>query len=384
MKQPSIEWRHANRRVALIDHVEYFEALIVVIGTPVRQRVRLVEPRCGVFAHRHAQAIVVIVLVARGQHVAVFGIEREQQPVEEGEGRLAQFTEIGGRQRARRLGVRRLQGADEAGKHGLENCVRQALADFLFPIFALLKSNVMQRFAIGVRPESAVGEKQQEHFQRVVALFFRARAEQVLADAGNAKRGSQINFEKIRQQRGGADKRKPPLTPVGQNAPAHTAVRLHFGAGQIAHQLRHWRRVTVYPDVKRHIPLLGFEQKVSVPDAVQRLLFGIGQLPVCLVQKQESVGNIQIAFGYAVLDFAPPAKLLCHGIDEAIFSFSLIRLAACGEGVEQRCKFGLGCRQFLICQRGPCSRLLDAFVEKVAGEKCSEHGASESFAVGNG
>ena len=116
-----------------------------------------------VVADGFTQAVVVVAAVVDGQEVAVFGVEEEEQAVEEDEGGLADVVQLGAA-----LGG---EGADQGGVDFVEDGAGEVVGDLFF-VAAAFGDGVFEEAGLGAMlgAEGGSAEEEAEGAQAVGAV----------------------------------------------------------------------------------------------------------------------------------------------------------------------------------------------------------------------
>ena len=146
VEQPAVVGWQADRRVALVD-----DPAQIVDGRPVArgvggERIAFVLAPPDAVAHPRPEAVVVVAGIAHREQLTILGVEDEQEPVEERQGRVSHL-------RQPRLGSGGGDGAGEIGKNAVEDQLRQALGDALFVVRPLVDGPLMERAGNPWRPD---------------------------------------------------------------------------------------------------------------------------------------------------------------------------------------------------------------------------------------
>ena len=231
VEQAAVVGRQAEGGVALVNDAGQVLQGLVVAGGGLRKRLAGLLAPPHLLAHALPKADVGVGVVTHGQQVAVFGVEDEQQAVEQHQGGVAHCRQIGLRRGPR-------DGAGEVREDLLKNNLRQILGDAPLEIAALLQGAFVQVAAGGVAVgEGAAVEEQGEQLQGVAA-FVRACLEQAIVVAGQAQRRRQVDFQKLVGHRPRPLPVQPPLGAVGEDSPTQAAVGQVVRPAQVAEHLR--------------------------------------------------------------------------------------------------------------------------------------------------
>ena len=137
--------------------------MVVVAGGTVRKDIALGHAAGDVVTHRRAQPVVLVTGVVDGQQAPVFGVEQEQQPVEEDQRRLPDLREIAA------AAVR--QGLREVGKGALEHDPREVLRDLPLIAAPLLQRALQKGVGRARPPDEGVASEQQVESAQFVFGF---------------------------------------------------------------------------------------------------------------------------------------------------------------------------------------------------------------------
>ena len=293
VEQAAVVGRQAEGGVALVNDAGQVLQGLVVAGGGLRKGLAGLLAAAHLFAHALPEADVGVGVVAHGQQVAVFGVEDEQQAVEQHQGGLPHLLKLSP---GRRLG----DGLGQVGENLLKNDLRQILGDAPLEIAALLQGAFVQVAAGGVAVgEGAAVEEQGEQLQGVAALV-RACLEQAFVVAGQAQRRRQVDAEELVGHGTRSLPIQPPLGAIGEDSPAQAAIGQVIRPAQVAEHLRRGRQgFAASPGgaVQGPQPALGLHQRGADGVAGRPLRHPQGAALCGLVRKQQAIRHFFAASG---------------------------------------------------------------------------------------
>lgn len=182
-----------------------------------------------------------VIWIAFRQQIAILGVKREQQAVQQRQRRFANDCEVGGREGTRRLRIRANQSANKIAKHWLEYDVGQTLSDLGFPLTALGQRELMKAASVDTGEEGFAPKHQPEQHQEMLAprciIGKNSRTEsaaQFALDTGYGEQPPKIDLEIFLQPGLCALIIESPPPTAGQDGPLNLAIGLGFGARQVA------------------------------------------------------------------------------------------------------------------------------------------------------
>ena len=344
---------------------------VVVAGGGFRKRLALLLAAPHLFAHPLPEADVGVGPVLHRQQVPVFGVEDEQQAVEQHQSGFAHICQIGGRGRG---GYRRGQ----IRKGAIENELREILGNALLEVAPLPQGAFVQVVAglVSLREGAAV-EQQREQLQGVAA-FVRVRPKQAIVAAGQVQRHRQIDFEELIGYGVRPLPVQPPLGAVGENAPTRPAVPEALGAAQVAQHLRRGRQgfaVSAGGAVQGAQPALGFHQHGADGVAGRPFRHAEGTGLGAGVAEQQAIRHIFPPHGAQVLlpQVGRPAEAGENRPDQVVFCVALVgaRCAATGERLENALCFGDEGVELVLAQGAPLWQFADRVPQVVRREQAA-------------
>ena len=328
--------------------------------------------------------------VAHRQQVAVFGIEQEQQAVQQDQRRFAHLVEVLARVLAAlELAVAHVlldgvqiaagQRLGQLRKDLLEHTGAEVLRNLLFVQPSLAERIGMERL-IGVVPrlgqKGGAAEELEEQLQAVSRWQF---IEFALRPRYVQQRG-EVDLEELFGTRAGVLPVQPPDHAVGQQAPLDAAVGDDVDAAQVAQHLRRRRarieRIDGFTAIERTAPAFGLEDRKAVAIAPVVLRFGYRTRLGCRVREQEAIGHVfamlrrQVHLRQRVIC---PAQFGQHPFDDQLFGLRLVDRRG---RIERRVDGGKRVAETIACvvtQGLPRRRLLNTALEEVLGEKLALH-----------
>ena len=180
VEQAAVVGRQADGGVTPVDGRGEIVDRGPVAGGGGREGVVPILALPDVVAHLHAESVVVVAFVANGQQLAIFGVEDEQQTIEQREGRVAHVG-----QRCVRRGLR--DGAREFREDVIEDQVREVGRDALLVVPAFFQRPPMESAPVrGGGQKRIPAEEEHEHRQPVAAVRG-IECEQALVVSGRSR-----------------------------------------------------------------------------------------------------------------------------------------------------------------------------------------------------
>ena len=122
-KEPAVVGREADGGVAAVDEPAQGHDVVVVVGGGIGEEVVVFHPLRDGVSDALPEAVALVGPVVDGEQAAVFGIEHEQQPVQENQRGVADVREVRGRLAG--------EGSYESGEHGVEHHVGEVARNLL-------------------------------------------------------------------------------------------------------------------------------------------------------------------------------------------------------------------------------------------------------------
>ena len=366
VEQPAVVGRKTDRRVALVD-----DPAQIVDGGPVArgvggERIAFVLAPPDVVAHPRPEAVVVVAGVAHREQFTVLGVEDEQEPVEERQGRVPHL-------RQRRVGSGGGDGAGEIGENAVEDQLRQARGDALLVVRPLVDGPLMERPGIrGAREEGVAPEDQDEQTQHMTAVRL-GEGEQPLVAAWHVEHGGEIDLEELLRNGTRSRMVEPPAPAVGEDAPAAAARRQVVHSPQVTQHLRGRRgaRASVGTAVERQGPTFRLDDGETQPIASPLFVDAVGAALGRLIRKEQAVGYILRTLRRQVLlaQARRPPQPRQHGPDQVVLGLALVRPGSGREAVEERPQVALDPVDGRVVERAPLVEPGDGIGEEITREQ---------------
>ena len=216
-EKAAIVGRQADGGVALVDLAAKRGNVVVIVAGDGGKGVAGGDAFVDVVANGFAQAVVVVAAVVDGQQIAVLGVEKEEQTVEEDQGGLADMLQFGA--------ALVCEGADQGGIDFCEDDTGKIVCDLFF-VAAAFGDGVFKEAGLGAMLGAEGGATEEE-----------AEGAQSMGAVVGMESGFQVDFVVTAGARKGAAVVETPDAAVGEDAPADAPVRVDVGGGKIAEDL---------------------------------------------------------------------------------------------------------------------------------------------------
>ena len=351
VEQAPVVGRQADRGVAGVDGAaEIVEGRPVTGGTG-RKDVAGVLAAADVTAHFFSKRVVVVAVVPHRQQVAIFGIEYEQEAVEQDQRGIAHLGQW-------RVGRGMGDGAGKVGKDLSEDQAGEAGGHPLLMEAAFLDGALVKRPLVGGVGQEGVPPEHQCEQPQPMAAATAVEGEQAVVVAGQVEHGGQVEFEELFRDGEGALVVETPLPAVGQDAPAQPARCEIVDAPQVPQHLGGRRRLfaaTARAAVERAKQALRLDDRK--PERVAFPLLGkpVGVVFGRVVGEQQAVGHVFAAARGEVLlaQARGPAERGQHRPDQVILGLALVRRSDGREAREEVSQSGFKIVEVRIGDRSP-------------------------------
>ena len=216
-EKAAIVGRQADGGVARVDLAAKRGDVVVVVAGDGGKGVAGGDAFVDVVANGFTQAVVVVAAVVDGQQIAVLGVEKEEQTVEEDEGGLADILQF--------CAALLCEGADQGGIDFIEDDAGKIVCDLFF-VAAAFGDGVFKEAGLGAMLGAEGGSTEEE-----------AEGAQAMEAVVGMDSGFQVDFVVAAGAGEGAAVVETPDAAVGEDAPADAPVRVDVGGGKIAEDL---------------------------------------------------------------------------------------------------------------------------------------------------
>ena len=216
-EKAAIVGRQADGGVARVDLAAKRGNVVVVVAGDGGEGVAGGHAFVDVVAHGFTQAVVVVAVVVDGQQIAVLGVEKEEQTVEEDEGGLADILQF--------CAALLCEGTDQGGVDLIEDDAGKIVCDLFF-VAAAFGDGVFKEAGLSAMLGAECGATKEE-----------AEGANGMEAAVRPESGIKVDFVIAAGAGEGAAVVETPDAAVGEDAPADAPVRVDVGGGKIAEDL---------------------------------------------------------------------------------------------------------------------------------------------------